>query len=264
MFVTEKFQQFQAELTRLQERAQEGSMAFDSDAPADVRGAALSASAAWRRILNVLERQEQDAVRQGGDLGLELYKRAQYAMAAFADEVFLNLDWAGREAWRQNLVEAKLFGTHRAGEELFERIDELLRDRDSGHTEIARIYLSVLALGFQGRYRGRPDAEQEIEVIRRRLYRFIFGRDPRVVRGREAVAPQAYLGTVERPRVELPHLKPWIWAIALVVLVWAVGQHLIWERTMTEIDPLVTRILEPHMAATAAPPATTTATGAHR
>ncbi len=261
MFVTEKFQQFHAELTRLQDRLREGSMAFDSDTPADVRGAGLSASAAWRRILNVLERQEQDAVRQGGDLGLELYKRAQYAMAALADEIFLHLDWSGRDAWRQNLVEAKLFGTHRAGEELFERIDELLRDRDSGHTEIARIYLSVLALGFQGKYRGRPDAEAEIEVIRRRLYRFIFGRDPRVVRGREALAPQAYMGTIERPRVELPHLKPWIWAIVLVTLVWLTGQHLIWQHTMTQIRPLVDRILEPDMSAI---PATTTITEAHR
>ncbi|MGZ5431390.1 MAG: DotU family type IV/VI secretion system protein [Thermoanaerobaculia bacterium] len=259
MFVTEKFQQFHAELTRLQERLREGNMAFDSDAPADARGAGLSASAAWRRILNVLERQEQDAVRQGGDLGLELYKRAQYAMAALADEIFLHLDWSGRDAWRLNLVEAKLFGTHRAGEELFERIDELLRDRDNGHTEIARIYLSVLALGFQGKFRGRPDAEAEIEVIRRRLYRFIFGRDPRVVRGREAVAPQAYMGTIERPRVELPHLKPWIWAIVLVTLVWLTGQHLIWQHTMTQIQPLVDRILEPDMSAV---PATTTTTGA--
>ena len=256
MFVTEKFQQFHAELVRLQERLREGSGAFDFDTPADAR---LSASAAWRRILNVLERQEQDAVRQGGDLGLEIYKRAQYAMAALADEIFLTMDWPGRDAWRQNLVEAKLFGTHRAGEDMFERIDELLRDRDSGQNEIARIYLSVLALGFQGKYRGRADAEQEIEVIRRRLYRFIFGRDPRVVRGREAIAPQTYMGTIERPRVELPYLKPWIWAIVLVTLVWLTGQHLIWQHTVSQIAPLVDRILEPHAPHV---PAAATTTGA--
>jgi type VI secretion system protein ImpK len=180
-------------------------------------------------------------------------------MAALADEIFLHLDWAGRDAWRQNLVEAKLFGTHRAGEELFERIDDLLRDSDSGRTEIARVYLSVLALGFQGKFRGRSDAEQEIEVIRRRLYRFIFGRDPRVVRGREAVAPQTYMGTIERPRVELPHLKPWIWAIVLVTLVWLTGQHLIWQHTVSQIAPLVDRILDPYSAPA---PAAATTTGA--
>ena len=264
MFVTEKFQQFHAELVRLQDRLREGNAAFDLDAPAESRAASLSASAVWRRILNVLERQEQDAVRHGGDLGLELYKRAQYAMAALADEVFLNMDWPGRDAWRQSLVEAKLFGTHRAGEELFERIEELLRVRDAGQTEIARIYLSVLALGFQGKYRGRSDAEEEIEVVRRKLYRLIFGRDPRVVRGREAVAPQAYMGMIERPRVELPHLKPWIWAIVLVLLVWITGQHLIWRDTRQHTEPLVERILEPNVTAAPAAATTPTTTGATR
>jgi type VI secretion system protein ImpK len=223
MFVTEKFQQFHTELMRLQERLREGNFAYDADQPADARNAVLSASAAWRRIVSVLERQEQEAIRQGGDLGLELYKRAQYAMAALADEVFLNL----------------------AGEELFERIHDLLHNRDAGQNELARIYLSVLALGFQGRYRGRADAHAELEVIRRRLYHFIYGRDPRVVRGREALVPQAYMGTIERPRVELPYLKPWIWAIALLTLLWIGGQHLIWMNAVKEISPLVERILDP-------------------
>lgn len=244
MFVTEKFQQFHAELVRLQERVRSGDP-YDADAAEPRSAAVLSSSATWRRILSILERQEGEAARQGGALAVEHYKRAQYAMAALADEIFLNLDWPGREAWRQNLVEAKLFGTHRAGEEMFDRIDELLRDRDSGtgNTEIARIFISVLALGFHGRYRGRPDAEQEIETIRRRLYRYIYGHDPRIVRGREAVAPQTYAPTLQRPRVELPHLKPWIWAIAMITVLWLAGSHLIWTRAVAEISPLVDRIL---------------------
>ena len=259
MFVTEKFQQFHTELTRLEDRLREGSIAFDAEAAPDARSATgLTPSAAWRRVVAVLERQETDAVRQGGDLALELYKRAQYAMAALADEVFLHLDWHGREAWRQNLIEAKLFGSHRAGEELFERIEDLLRDRDAGQAELARVYLSVLALGFQGKYRGKPDADHELEVIRRRLYRFIFGRDPRVVRGREALVPQAYASTLERPRVELPHLKPWIWALALVTIVWIAGSHLIWRNAVREIEPLVDRIMNLHTSH--APAATTTTT----
>jgi type VI secretion system protein ImpK len=262
MFVTEKFQQFHTELMRLEERLREGGIAFDAEAPIEARSApGLTPSAAWRRVVAVLERQETEAVREGGDLALELYKRAQYAMAALADEVFLHLDWHGREAWRQNLIEAKLSDSHRAGEALFERIDDLLRDRDAAQIELARVYLSVLALGFQGKYRGRPDAEQELEVIRRRLYRFIFGRDPRVVRGRESLVPQAYATTLERPRVELPHLKPWIWAIVLVTIVWLAGSHLIWRHHVREIEPLVDRILNLHTAHTPAASTTTTTGG---
>jgi type VI secretion system protein ImpK len=250
MFVTEKFQQFHAELVRLQERLRGGDL-FDADS-AEPRGAALSTSATWRRVLSILERQEAEAVRQGGVLAVEHYKRGQYAMAALADEIFLNLDWPGREAWRQNLVEAKLFGTHRAGETMFEKIDELLRDRDSGsgNAEIARVFLSVLALGFQGKFRGRPDGEQEVETIRRRLYRFVYGHDPRIVRGREVLVPQTYAPTLQRPRVELPYLKPWIWALAAITVLWLVGSHLIWTRAVTQISPLVDKILGTTPAAT--------------
>ena len=257
MFVTEKFQQFHTELMRLQERLREGQFAFDAESASEGKGTTtgLMPGAAWRRVLTLLERQEAEAFRHGGDLALELYKRAQYAMAALADELFLNLDWHGRDAWRQNLIEGKLFGSHRAGEQLFDRIDELLHDRESGQTEIARVYLSVLALGFQGKYRGRPEADAELEVIRRRLYRFIFGRDPRVVRGREALMPQAYAATLERPRVELPHLKPWLWAIAVIVIVWLAASHLAWIHTTGEIAPLVDEIVEGR--APGAPPAVT-------
>jgi hypothetical protein len=31
---------------------------------------------------------------------------AQYAMAAFADEVFIHLDWEGKRTWTSNLLES--------------------------------------------------------------------------------------------------------------------------------------------------------------
>ena len=46
--------------------------------------------------------------RTGGEYASALYRRAQYVMAALADETFLYLDWPGRDAWRANLLEFKL------------------------------------------------------------------------------------------------------------------------------------------------------------
>ena len=55
--------------------------------------AALEAVLAVRqRLMNVLERQENAAEKIGGEHSLQLYKLAQYVMAALADEVLLNLD----------------------------------------------------------------------------------------------------------------------------------------------------------------------------
>lgn len=245
MFLIEKFHQFHAEVVRLRTNIADATWAFDRAAATGTAAAAADASpsAVWRRLLAVLERQELDAGREGGDFGAEIYRRAQYAMAVLADEIFLNFEWPGREAWRHNLLESKLFGSHRAGEELFERIEQILRDRDNMYTELARVYLMVLALGFQGKYRGEPDADVAIEAYRRRLFRFIFSRDPLAVRGSEPVMPQAYAATLDEGRgQQLAYLRPWIWAMVLVVALWLAGSHWLWKSATAEIEPLMEEI----------------------
>jgi type VI secretion system protein ImpK len=244
MFLIDQLQEFYREVMRLRERVAKGTWAFDGGERAAGAGADASPSAVWRSLVSLLERQALDAGRSGGDFAVELYRRAQYAMAALADEVFLHLDWPGREAWREHLMETRLFGSHRAGEELFERIEELLRDRDVVYAELGRVYLMVLGLGFQGKFRGREDAAQELEGFRRRLFHFVFGRDPEALRGRERLVPQAYAATlVEGAGGKLPHLRPWLWAIGILLALWLAGTHLLWRQTIRDLEPVVGEIL---------------------
>jgi len=245
MFLIDKFQQFHSEVLRLRGRVVEGSWVFQNEGTTSAPAAEPreSPSGVWRKLVGLLERQSLDAGREGGDFGLELYRRAQYAMAALADEIFINLDWPGRDAWREHLLEAKLFGSHRAGEELFTRIDQLLSDRDALYGELARIYLMVLALGFQGRYRGRPESDEVIQGYRLRLFRFIYAHDPQVVHGGERVMPQTYAATLDEGNIsELPYLRPWLWALALIIVVWLAGTHLLWQNALAEIEPIVNDI----------------------
>ena len=247
MFLVAKFQQFHAELMRLSAKVGPGAWSSDGDAAFD-RGLPESSPVAIRRALvTLLERQAMEAGREGGDVAVDLYRRAQYAMAALADEVFLHMaEWSGRDAWREDLIEARLFNSRRAGEELFERIDDLLRERDGLHTELARIYLTVLALGFQGKYRGQRDAEQELADYRRRLYRFIFGRAPQALHGKEPLVPQTYLAAIhnERRGVKVPYLRPWVVALVLIATAWLASSQLIWRYAVAELAPLVTQIRE--------------------
>lgn len=251
MFLLDRFQDFYLEVLRLKQSVGKGSWVFDAQPGQSVQLSPLgqpvedlSPTAVWRNLHALLERQALEASRSGGDFALEVYRRTQYGMAALADEVFLHLDWPGREAWRSNLLEARLFGSHRAGEELFERIEELLRDRDNVYSELARVYLTILALGFQGKFRGHPEAERELESYRRRLFRFIFGRDPQAVRGDDRLMPEAYAATLdEGSGITLPHLKPWVWAMALLVALWLGGGHLLWRSTIDGIEPFVAEIL---------------------
>lgn len=236
-FLVASFREFYRELLAAKERAMGGRW----------RGAAESAGTPqdlWRHLLSVLERQALDAGRIGGDIGAELYRQAQYVMAALADDTFVHLRWPGREGWTSNLLEARLFGTHRAGEEVFDRLERLLRERDSAYVELGRVYLMALALGFEGKLRGRPEGPALLGAFRRSLYRFIHHREPRVVRGDDPVAPQAYAATLEvaEPR-RLPYLRRWILAGVLVVALWLVGSHLVWRHLVTGLEPLVQRIL---------------------
>ena len=244
MFLIDKFQQFYGEVLRLRVRVAEGSWVFEPDAAGGAAEPRESPASVWRKLVAVLEKQSLDASREGGDFGVQIYRRAQYAMTALADEIFINLQWVGRDAWREHLLEAKLFGSHRAGEELFERIDALLREHDTLYGELARIYLMVLALGFQGKFRGRADAHDEIELYRRRLFRFIYQRDPQVAYGGERMIPQAYAATLDEATVsKLPYLKPWIWTLVLVLVLWIAGSHLLWRNAVSHLEPVVDEIV---------------------
>ncbi len=237
-FLVARFREFYRELLAAKERALGGSWSDD-------RGPADTPQDLWRHLLALLERQALEAGRVGGDIGSELYRQAQYVMAALADETFLHLRWPGREGWTANLLEARLFGTHRAGEEVFDRLERLLRDRDTAYAELARVYLMALALGFEGKLRDRPEGPAVLAAFRRALYRFIHQREPRVVRGEEPVVPQAYAATVEvaEPR-RLPYLRRWLAAAAVVVVLWVVGGHVVWRHLVTGLEPLVARLLD--------------------
>lgn len=248
MFLIDKFRQFYGEVLRLRGRVREGSWAFQGDGT--VGGAAEepqeSPLGVWRKLVAVLEQQSLDADREGGEFGIQLYRLAQYAMAAMADEVFINLQWVGRNDWREHLLEAKFFGTHRAGNELFDRIDALLKERDTLYGELARVYLMVLALGFEGKYRDHPEGQKRIEAYRRRLFGFVYAREPRVLQGGDRVMPQAYSVTLDGAAVsKLPYLKPWIWTIVLVIVVWIAGAHLIWRNAVSHIEKNVDVIVPP-------------------
>jgi len=243
-FLVGAFREFYGEMLRAKRRAVSGGWPRgDGD---DLGGTgAHGPERPWQDLLTLLERQALAAARTGGDIGEELYRQAQYVMAALADDTFLHLDWPGRAAWGANLLEAKLFGTHRAGEVVFTRLEALLRGRDPAYAELARVYLMALALGFEGKLRDLSEGPALLAAYRRALHRFAFRRDPEVVRGGEAVAPQAYSATVAAgPGARLPHFRRWMIAACILLAVWIAGGHLVWRDLTRGIAPILDRILD--------------------
>ncbi|QGZ42665.1 type VI secretion system protein ImpK [Pseudoduganella flava] len=157
--------------------------------------AQAGAEALSRQLVQLIELHTLEAGRQGGKAGLDAELQARFVKAALADEVLLHTDWAGRQHWQHVLLEATLFNTAYAGQQVFADIEQLLRERDAGRRGVARLYLHLLSLGFQGRYRGSADLGP-IAACRRELFQLIYQR-PADLGGRDAVlAEQPYASTL--------------------------------------------------------------------
>ncbi|MFL6259193.1 MAG: DotU family type IV/VI secretion system protein [Thermoanaerobaculia bacterium] len=211
--------------------------------PVPAAAPAAAPATVWQALLGVLSRQEAEVRRSGGEYASAIYRRAQYVMAALADEIFLYLDWPGREAWRTNLLEFKLFQTYRAGEEVFRRIEALLRTRDPADAELAKIYLMALALGFRGELRG-PEAQARIDWYRRELYTFLTHRDPGTPREPRSLFPEAYQSTAEASGAgrRLSAARRWLLAGLVLALLWIIVSHRVWIGVVEDLAPLVDQI----------------------
>jgi len=231
-FLRERFHGFYAELVRLKHVALRDGRSLAEPLP---RGAAAGtgdgsdvARAINRRLLTILEQDAIDAVQQGGAMGGRLFQEALYIMAVLADEIFLHeIEWNGKTVWKSMLLESQIFQSYQGGDKFFDNLDALLLRRDPLTKEIACIYLFALQLGFRGRYRG--GSEEVISRYKVELYRFIANRAPDLADASRRFFADAYERTLDAgiPR-RLPHLRRWALALAAVIAVFIVVQHLTW------------------------------------
>lgn len=107
----------------------------------------LDANLIRTRATELKARLEQDGARS--KVNPVDVEAASFALVAFLDESAIRAGGALRDAWFQRPLQLELFGTNRAGEEFFTRLDGLRRDRDA-RIEALEVYACCLAFGFQG------------------------------------------------------------------------------------------------------------------
>lgn len=73
---------------------------------------------------------------------------ARYAVCAWLDETLLNISWTHRTTWQRALLQLELYGSTRAGEEFFDRLNQL----SPAQNRVREVYFTCLALGFMGRF----------------------------------------------------------------------------------------------------------------
>ncbi len=118
----------------------------------------------FEMTMDILERLERDENANGQQIHQALlgqlqsgedvirpredWEQATYALAAWTDELMLELPWPGRHWWRDHVLESSLFGTRLCSERFFTIAKSTMRDRP----RVLRVYHDCVLLGFRGFY----------------------------------------------------------------------------------------------------------------
>jgi type VI secretion system protein ImpK len=198
----------------------------------------------WATLVKSLEEQATRARNLPG-VAPEDYQQAQYLMAGFADEVFLNLDWpnpSDMNWWEENLMESRLFRTHVAGVRVFQRVDQLLEEGRNSRKDLARAYLLALGLGFLGKFRGASDLSG-LHRVTRDLW--VFARDQdsatSLVSVDDPPPPLALHVNSTGDGKRSPLLRRWLIAAISAGALWIGLSTLLWRQL--EVDDQVAKIV---------------------
>jgi type VI secretion system protein ImpK len=88
---------------------------------------------------------------KGQGIDVEDVTTAKYGLAAFVDETVLNSPWPNKDRWADNPLQLNYFGTYLAGENFFDKLDEI-RSRAETKADLLEVYYLCLLLGFRGKY----------------------------------------------------------------------------------------------------------------
>ena len=197
----------------------------------------------WQNMIALFRRNGIQILRAAGK-PTDNYLEAQYVMAAFADDVFIHLNWEGRRAWTSNLLESALFQSHIAGEKVFDKLDRLLRHRDPANKSLAAVYLSALSLGFRGKYHGLND-HGKLRRYRRDLFDFIFNKPADLVNESKVAFPDSYVQNVrQEKRKKLTNPRVWLLVLGFVFLTYLAASHGIWLRLTSRLEQTNNEIVE--------------------
>ena len=191
---------FMAFNSLLIEARAEAEAEVEADSSLLVPGAQAVALRISARLETVLSRQWDQARRTMSDRELAALREVQFLMCALADDLFLHeIEWRGRDAWSERLLEQRVFGTRVAGEQIFEQIAALVQRRDQAEADLASVYLAAIGLGFRGRFRGAEHAPQ-LEALSRMLFDLLAGRAADPTLGGRSLVPGAIANVISGER----------------------------------------------------------------
>lgn len=123
---------------------------------------------------------ELDASARQHDIALEAVQNVKYALCAFFDELVLTSQWPAKHQWSGRPLQLVYFNDFAAGEEFYNRLEQLRHTQDRIKLDMLEVYYLCLALGFKGKFADLQGMEK------RKVLMDSVARELRAARGEEA------------------------------------------------------------------------------
>lgn len=177
------------------------------------------------------------------EFGDEVTKETQYVMSAMTDEVLTPNKWHGISAWKNSLVEQRMFESHISGTKIFERIDELIKIRSS-NIEICTIYFLCLSLNFRGTYHAHTQGNNDkLQTYKQNLFNLIINHsnsenliNTSNIKHEYKLFPKSYLYTIETVKnFKTSKRSYFVYWITIGIIMYFVTGYIIWKQHSYEV-----------------------------
>ncbi len=117
-------------------------------------------------LADTVRRFESDARAAG--VPNEQVVAARYVLCTFIDQCASSTPWGGSGAWANHSLLVQFHNEAWGGEKVFQLLSKLGKDVGANRNLLELLH-AVLALGFEGRYRGMDNGRAQLDSIRERL-----------------------------------------------------------------------------------------------
>lgn len=137
--------------------------------------AGLDAGALGERF-DALFRDFEDRAHRA-NIHLAMVQLAKYALVAFVDQQVLTSELPVKEAWLEQPLQMRYFDQSTAGEDFYNKLDELRQGNEAGRIDAMEIFYLCMALGFTGKFSDSRGMEQR-KILMDRIAREILEARP--------------------------------------------------------------------------------------
>ena len=113
-----------------------------------------------------------DAAARRAGASNESVLAARYVLCTALDEAVANTPWGVQGGWNKQSLLVQFHNETWGGEKVFQLLAKLAQDVPT-HRQLLELIYSVLALGFEGRYRVVENGRAQLDSVRQRLAELI-------------------------------------------------------------------------------------------